>query len=265
MKIPLFIPVTICAGAFFASLPANAQILYSETFPNTSGDTGNGEPPNQVNQNATIIGWSAYSGATAIDRSSSSVATGVDRVAIAANPGNPAAPRGLMFSNNGADAASNFSFVETGLSLDLSGSNPIDFAWNLGNSSDAMTVRVLVQAGGNWYATDAVFSSPAMTLANFPTQSVSRSFTFSTSASTWRSFTLTPGVEMTLGTVLGSDLPSTTLTGVGFYMDHASTLNTVGRVDTLTITAVPEPSTYALLGAALLVLVALDRRRRRAV
>jgi hypothetical protein len=134
-------------------------------------------------------------------------------------------------------------------------------SWYQGNANAGNSFRVAVQIGGAWYASDAAFTGPAVgSAANFGTQAEAKSFTWTTAASAWRNLTFTPGTSLSLGAVLTEALPTGDLTGFGLYTNNRSGIL---RFDTFTITAVPEPSSFAALaGLGALGFVAARRRRR---
>jgi len=207
---PILLGLLLAAGAS----SAHAGVIYEQDFT---------VPVLNQNKAVNSVGWSAYSGATATDVSSP-----------VANPaflggalGNPNATPGYLAL---IPTAGTVASVQTGLALTQVGS----ISWNMNGSSTGGSIRLLIQTGGNWYASSAVFTPTYTgTFASGTPAQVAFSTTFTTTASAWRSFTLTPGSAMTLGPVLSSDLPSNpTITGIGFY-DAAPI---VTRLDTLQVT-----------------------------
>lgn len=234
----------LALGTLFTSAKLQSQVIYSDNFLN-EGET---------NIDLFTYGWSGYFGTSA-----SSLTSANGRVSFLA--GNPNTEDGfLTFSG----LNTSYGAIDTFSAIDAAGS---EITWSMGNNQTAITVRLLVQSGSSWYASDEVFSNATTyTLAGFQTAEtadVRRSLTFSTAAENWRSFTLTPGPggEMSLGGVAVSDL-SSEITGIGFYAVTTSTSDIV-RLDSLVITGtIPEPSTYAvLLGAGALFVVGCRRKR----
>ena len=246
---------------FLASVATTqAAVVYEETF-NNSG-TGNA--------NISTVGWNKYFGATAGNPAGNedwnSYASSVDKGGVTASD--------VLFLNNGATANATFAITDTslGLASPVSVSDITSVTWSQGNSNTAIQVRLMVQVGGSWYATNTAFTNSAVRiLSDVETPvlpDVSKSFTFTTAASSWRLLTLTPGVEMSISaSAITSDL-SGNITGVGFLVQHpASGTNQSARFDTLQINAtssVPEPSTFALLAGLAGLGLAGARRQTRA-
>jgi len=180
-----------------------------------------------LNQNKAVnyVGWSAYSGPTATDVSG----TVANPAYVAGALGNPNTTPGYLAL---IPTAGSVAAVRTGLTLN----HVATVSWNM-NSSSASGVRLLIQIGGNWYASSNVYvPSFSGTFSTGTPAQVGISTTFTTTASAWRSFTLAPGGAMTLGAALTSDLPSNaTITGIGFYDATA----TVTRLETLQVTQAP--------------------------
>lgn len=253
-----FIALVTCLSA--AGATAKAQVIYSEDF--TRSNTGG-------NFAVNTLGWNAYFSGTASDISSSNT-----QVAITPAAGNPNTTYGALYA---APSANNqiFAAVEslsTSLVIPTNGAGVI--TWTMGNGNTSSTVRILIQIGGNgttnsgtWYASSTAFSSStsyasfsAFSSAN--TASVTQTLSFSSAAASWMSFTLDPGTQMSLGSVLTSDLSSNAVTGIGFFMAN-STSGQNFRLDTLTV--VPEPSSAGLLAATGAALIfGIFRRRSKA-
>lgn len=235
------------------TLANQARADYQETFTHTSVD----------NLSVGTLGWSGYLGANATDVTNLAP-SGNQYLGIANSVGNPGPGKGFIAVLNNVASASSFATFTTG--LNLAGADTI--SWNMNAGWAAYSpVRVLVQVGGSWYASNQTFvATSTSSAANFQfatPEQVAKSLTFTTSASAWRSFTIDPGVSMSVGgTTLGADLSTATVTGIGFYVDAIA--NSLVRIDTVAVStsAIPEPSTCATLaGAAIGSLVILRRRR----
>lgn len=124
--------------------------------------------------------------------------------------------------------------------------------WDMGNSSNSTTVRLLVQSAGSWYVTQTSYSTAATTLAQFQGAGAT-AVSVNLSTATWYTYNL---ATLTVNTGTPATLPSTDLTGAGLHLFN-STDNAVSRFDNFTL--VPEPSALLLtaIGA-----VGLLRRRR---
>lgn len=226
---------------------------YLQTFDNTTGSS---------NTTVSTVGWAAYHGASATPFTTTMVngSTGIV-TALAHSLGNPnTTPKGYLFSAREADRST---AVHTGITPIV---NAETISWKQGNNSASVEVYPLVQVEGNWYASSTPFTSTAYStgtnFANASDVAVTKTLTFSTNAANWRNFTHTSSSSMELGGVLGSDLPSSTITGIGFFFDFTASTQVV-RIDTLAVTemeVVPEPSMIGAVAAGAL----FARRRRRA-
>ncbi|PAW79370.1 MAG: hypothetical protein B9S32_02175 [Verrucomicrobia bacterium Tous-C9LFEB] len=250
------------------SLTVSRAAIYTEDFNHaTSG----------ANQAVSTEGWSAYMGAGATNVSTVGDPNSGDAIAISGSSSYPPyvgspATYGALYAANRNTVSLVSAAVTTFTSataLNLTAGNTI--SWNMGNSTTTPSVRLMIQLGGDgsvgsgsWYASSLSFSNSSnfglfSDFAN-ATSGVSYSLNFSTLAADWRSVTLTPGAELSLGSTLGSNLSSTTITGIGFYMVNGSTLNSNIRLDNLTV--VPEPTSVALAVGALGMLAFVVRRRQ---
>jgi S1-C subfamily serine protease len=71
----------------------------------------------------------------------------------------------------------------------------------------------------------------------------------------------TDGTTLSLGSVLGAPLPSGTISAFGLLVDSNTDTQRVNLFQ-IDATAIPEPSTYALLAAGAALGLAVLRRRR---
>lgn len=236
---------------------ARAEI-YLDEFTNTSG----------ANQALSYIGWAGYVGSTATTVTNT---TPAGNFWIGASNGagtQGSVSPGVIAALNNDGTARVFTAVKTGLNLTDVG----QITFNLHTSqSAAQTVHLLVQVAGSsdWYASTAQFT-PFNNFGNFnaaTVEQVQRTLSFTTAASAWRDFDLAPDTSLALGSVSSSALPSSTITGIGFYIDSSTTSTTVTRIDDLGIsyTPIPEPSSFAAIaGLGVLSMAALRRRRHAA-
>lgn len=261
-KLPLSVSCRFLLMALFTGLAsvAGAQtVQYSQLFTNSNPATGN--------KRASSVGWNFYVGAGATDMSNIDPTTSnVDTGGIslgASNPGTDSA--GVLFASPAASANQIFAATATFATA----FNADTFNWRQGNGSTTASVYLMIQQGGNWYASTAGYqNSTAYTGGTFSsaglTADTGKSLVFSTSAANWHLVTLNPGSQLSYSlTALTQDLASSAITGVGFYI-QSTTFNQNIRIDTLNITgtaAIPEPSSYAVVaGLAVLGLVAGRRR-----
>jgi hypothetical protein len=238
----------------FVANAAHAAVLYSETFTAASNQT----------LTAWGGGWSGYAGSSATDVTS--VAAGsVDSVSVGFLNTTPTTSW-LSVNNNAAAVSRTFAAITTFSSINVANGSTI--TWNMGNANVNNTVRLLVQVGGSWYASSSTFTTnPGIaTATTFASELLAgtaplETLVFNTSASNWLSFTLTSGSSMVLGGAAAADLSSNAITGIGFYVVSAAAKGQVTRIDNLMITAVPEPSTSAMLLLGLVAMGVAARRR----
>jgi hypothetical protein len=222
--------------------------------------------------------WFGYTGAAAtsardaVSNGSNDTWT-VAGAGATGSSGNPStSPGGFLYAHNGATATGQiFAAVSTFASMEVPAGSII--SWTMGNTQTNTSVRLLVQASGNWYASDTVFKSPASiasstTFNDTATENVTFTFAFDPASSNWKSFTLEENKAMSLGSVAGGNLSSNAITGIGFYVADLGNGYTgqAARFDTLTIVtpAIPEPATSGVLVAGIVLAAAMLRRRTRA-
>ena len=255
--------ITLMSGLVLAASSLSAQVLYQETFTNSGAS----------NAALSTVGWSAYNTSAATSVSGNSL------VYLPNLAGNPNATNGFLAINTtGPTNRTDYAAVTT--YSDFTGGTPMNLnnttiTWVQGNNTMNTSVRLLIQTGGdgsvgtgNWYASSTAFTtdpavSSAANFASATTADLTKTITFSLTASNWNAFTLDPGTAMSLGSTLGADLSTSTITGIGFYVSTPTSSNSVSRLDTLTVTVVPEPSAALLAGLGLAVTVFGFRRSTR--
>ncbi len=241
--------IMVCLSLLTASKSFCATVIYNEQFDNSTG----------TSFAVSTIGWSSYLGSTA-----SNISTQVNATVISAATGNPSADGtgyfGFIGSGTYPAHTGTLSFLTTFSAVDIAGST---ITWTMANGSTAPMVQLLIQVNGNWYVSNQSFSNTETytSISTPSTASILQTLTFSTQASAWSAFTLTPWSSMSVGSVLSSDLSSSSITGIGFYLSNAA--DATVRIDSLTVT-VPEPGTIGLLGVCLLVWGARGIKRSRA-
>jgi hypothetical protein len=249
---PLFLLVLATAGQA-------ATVLYDNPFV-FPGGTGAGT---NAAVTTAIPSWLVYTGTNGAQHTAASRVFISDRVFKDA----PANTFGMIgFDGTGGDTIPKFTFT-TGLNINAS-TPDLTISWLQGNGGTGSgALRIAVQVGGQWYATSSTYSTPGQTVAQFAsltsTTAVNQSFLFSGLASNWNTIDFTAGSALALGGLASSDL-SGEITGIGLFTNSVSTANNI-RVANLQVTAVPEPSTVALVGTALMGSLMLMRRRRSAV
>lgn len=234
---------TLMIGLWICPAITNAQVIYQQHFVNSgSGNTYVG----------TIAGWSAYM--TTSNSAALNVTTGSTAVTNPI-PMLSSVNGGYLAFNSNATANTTMSAFVTGLNLDLTTNGVI--TWNMNGSNTSDNIRLLVQVGGNWYASDLM---PVSSGLSSNISSFTSTLNFSTMASNWRTFSITEGSSISLGSsAITQDLPSSIVTGIGYYFNGNGTV----RIDDLSVSAVPEPGTWALFLLSISLGAALNRARRR--
>ncbi len=215
------------AAGILAASTSYAAPLFEEQFSNST----------EFNQNLASIGWKGYGGSGAVDLTDSNPAERGGTLFVSIAPGNPAMPIGFLaaalLNENGMKE---YAAIKTDLNLQ----NPGTFSWRMtANPGTSIQVRLLVKVGEKWYASRKG-SSPATlgTLGEFPGFSVPQVesvFSFNTKASTWANFSLNPGASLAVGENLKADLPSSTVSGLGFYITTADNIGGILRIDTVQV------------------------------
>lgn len=252
-------------GLFLSGLccAASAAILYEETF------------DSNVNANlATTVGWQAYGfysgGSTGANVSSVPAANTLFNATGVSSPntgqvGYLAAILGNPDGSNPNRFPTYIAF-ETGLNLDFTAAT-ISWVMN-GGAGATVRVRLVVEIGGELYAsaisdTAQKYFAPSAfgTAADFQanTEALTKTLEFTTAAAAWEKLTYDVASGGVSFTALTGDLSSTVVTGIGFHILGGGT----GRIDTLQVAVIPEPSSSALLLGALALGVRLRRPRRQ--
>lgn len=227
---------------------ASAALLYDQPFDN---NTGSGKSITYAS------GWSGYMG-------SSATATSNANAIIQNIAGTGDGSLGRIYTS--FTSSNPIALVGTALSLDLSG-GAAEIVFDTVQSSTLARLQVLIQLNDStWYISNTVITPSTSSTLDLTIAEGTRRQTlaFTTSASAWSDFTLTAGSTMSVGSTLLADLPGSTITGIGFYLTNTHPSNGVTvRIDTLAVSAIPEPGTWALFaGATALGAVGLRRRRR---
>lgn len=282
--------LALCAvGA--ASVAAAQSALYTQNFDNIAG-SGTRTPINQQ-----FAGWNAYISSKAFNMA--------DKTQYNFNNDAPTPAGGSLQANSysfsttavpgyqggylthatatagGGLGSPIIASVYTGLSINLANYSDLSFSWQGNASAVGPSTRLLLQVGGQWYATNATFTLRAdagfSAATDLDKTGNTASFTFSDAASAWREFTLEPGNATNLyeagnGTMsiggTASGALSGTITGVGLFTAFAENgSQTTVRYDQLNIigTAIPEPAQASLLvGLCVVGALTCSRRRRSA-
>jgi hypothetical protein len=279
----LLLPLS--ALAILASAASAQSVLYRETFSATTA-FNNSQPG--------TVGWAVHSGSAVYysDFGQNAAGVGSGSVSLPVNGiptdvSNVNAGSQTSTINPSGQTATGIFFVSTGINGTTP--KPAFLAWTneagpiaastvgnisfyLGSTSGAQPVRVAVQVGGSWYVSTETFQDDNISggASGFAAGASLQSFNFTTAASAWQtvSFQQSGSNPLTSNgtgnlTITGTALSalSGNITAFGIYGNNGSSATT--RFDTYTITAIPEPSSFAALaGLGALGLVASRRRRR---
>jgi hypothetical protein len=270
----------VLAGALLLSTQVtDADVIYRETFSRTAG---------AVNTNFDYVGWTGWWSPTA--QPDDGVVVPFNNFGSGSSVGRPS---GGSFTNvnagpedgntNGFAFASGFQAVSNNILVITSQYTVDQSVWNVGsisfysgNTSNAFPngmpgYRIAIQMDGNWYASSQLLtqSNNVANAAAFATSGQQMIFNWSLAASAWDSLTFSPSNSLALGSVLGSNLPSDPITAFGLYSDPAVNTNGLGGIATrrwdsyeIDATAIPEPSSVALVFIGLGTLWGLRRSRK---
>ena len=276
--------LVMLAGAILLSAQVvRADVVYRETFSNTAG---------AANTNFNFVGWEGYWSPTAqtTDQgnttglynnfgigSSLGRPSGLDNVNAGANVGNT---NGFAFSSGFLSVSNNILTYTSEYTVNPAVWSVGSISFYSGNTSNnpnayvnnIPTWRIAVQIDGNWYvsSTQLVQTINIANAAGFASSGQQLVFNWTTAASAWLNLDFVPGTTLAVGGPVGSDLPNDPITAFGLYSDPS--VNTNGlwnatatrRWDTFQIdgTAIPEPSTVALVFISLGALLGLARSRK---
>lgn len=246
--LPLVSLLAALAWSGLSALPAQSAALWSDNFYNSLGSANN--------INYTTAGWSAYEGNADTDMSNNPV-LGNTVLAVAGKLSNPNdGSYGFASIYNGGTVSDTFAIFKTGLNV----SGATELNWQMQGSNTTPSVQVLLQVGGNWYASSTILH-PVSTGTSTEFSGESDAYTaFNLAAETsWYAMTLSSPSAMAVGSLQTLDVASSTITGIGFYQTLAASQSV--RFDSLQL--VPEPGTTSLLlgVGGLSLLLVMNRRR----
>jgi hypothetical protein len=247
--------VAVSLFASLASLSLAQSVIYRETFGNKAGN-------NSLSAlSANINSWNAYETTVSSATTRGVVSNGAGASTTLDNAGTGFSSLSLT---NGFVYTETINIpylvVTTALTLNQSQYSGITFTWDAKNNNAASTQRIAVQIGGNWYVSAQTFSTSTNTWT-------AQSFSFTNTSTAWIDLTAQISSnklpDSVAATSLTSALPTGNITSFGLYLGK---FNDTQRIDTfaITATAIPEPSTFAILsGVTALGLAGMTRRRPR--
>jgi hypothetical protein len=245
-----------------SSVPVGAEVIYRETFGIAPGAT--------TDSFATAFDWQRFD-ANGLEITTTGTSSGVnftvagrpvDVANVNAGPNNDgtfgAYTNGILYL--GATPSPSVALT-TEYSF-----NPADYApgsvvfkWYQGDNTAPHTFRLLVRVGSQWYASETVFTTPAVPLASFGTQSELKTLTYNSARTNWQSVNFdgdytvgsTAGSgttkDSTVGALSLTGTPSADLsgpiTGFGVYGTNGESATGNRRIDSFTIEATPQAST----------------------
>jgi hypothetical protein len=252
--------LTIASALAVGTALSHAQpvLVYSENF----GTPGNTDVA------ITTVGWTMHYGSGLLGEVANTSVVGTTNGGNAdpanVNAGASGTTSKRTFINGGASAGFDLLFWTEEHTIDRSLFSPTSVVFEMANSDAAASARVAVRIGTSWFASDAVFSTPASGSGTW----TSRTFTWSNDASAWRALTFdgtfsANGTGLSIGaSTLGPSLPAVgNITAFGLYYDSQ-----IGNMRTslyqINATPIPEPSSFAALAALGCLAFATTRRRR---
>jgi PEP-CTERM motif len=268
-----FLLSTVLAGTSLLSTQVSqAQTaIYREIFANLN--TANSLPASDswvgswsstaLDSQAPGGGATSFFGISSSNGNSTGVGTPINTTPAEVNTN-----RGFLFISGGVGnpGATNWVATTSAFTVNTGANTVNDMSFYSGNSFTASLEHFVVQIDGNWYATVQTFGNAAAvsSAANFAAQAQQDTFTWTTAASAWETLNYTPGTTLTLGSVLSSALPGDNITAFGLYSDGVGGTGGTTRVDTFQIdaTAVPEPSSIALVLSGVGILMGFRRSRK---
>lgn len=252
----------------------SAQTLYEETFMGSS-------PSSVVGQDIGNLGWAAtgtygwagyYDSRTAGTLINSATLTSVNAGATFLGSGDTGTELSALYTTDamGAGSYGLSSFSDINLSANPTLTFSVLEQNEQGWASGLIGISsgyILVQNGGNWYASATALASPtSLDPTGYPNWSGTSfgyfdpaSLSLTGAAANWVTVSGIGTATITLGSAATSDLTGD-ITGVGLLQVAALT----GQNGTLNfsdlVISVPEPTTFALLGGAGLLSLLLRRR-----
>lgn len=247
-KLALLAGLTLIGAA--SAVRANVT-LYLQTFDPHTNPNPVERHFNHADLRPRLAGWTAYNGA--------------DGSTLAGGSGQPSVQTSGAIWSQPNTTGHVYQATGDAFTFDLSDAITLSVDSVQSSASRIGRVRFMIQIDNQWYASASTIQP--LNYDNFSAAETAEadttlSLALSTDASAWLAFTL-DGTGVSL-TALIADLPSSSVTGVGWWT-YTTSISTVIRFDNFAITsAIPEPSAFAALFGVLGLATALGARRRRA-
>ncbi|MDF3129600.1 PEP-CTERM sorting domain-containing protein [Kiritimatiellaeota bacterium B1221] len=197
-------------------------------------------------------GWEAYSTSSASDVSNTN-ANSNDISIWSGNGGD--ALGSYLFTGNNINQTDTFILTNKAdpLAINVADITDISYSDRFDSGSDSGWI-VALEVDNQWYRSVTDGGHTNTSFGDEP-------FVFSTAAANWYSFDFTAGSTLDISGTTNpvSDL-SGTVTGIGFLLAAQTNSADTARIDTISISYVPEPSTLTLLALAALSIIGVRRR-----
>lgn len=222
------------AGLLALALPASAEsIIYTEDF----------NDPETAIKNLDSVNWAARGGSTPADWNAANTNTNNGPVVGVSSDDNA-----YLFQHDSADSNANLWWATDFTSTAYGDLTEMTFA--LRNNSATENIRVAIESGGNWFVSDSLYNGTGS--GQIFSAPVSLDFT----TADWDSLDFN-----TMAATVGTANPSAgSVTKIGFY--SASISDNV-RIDSISVSAIPEPAHISLLLGSVALLCGSRRRLNR--
>jgi hypothetical protein len=265
MKKHLLALGAVALGSLLLASSANAAVtIYAQGFSNNSGSNQEYSDYEwfQNSVRSTGSNFVIYDGAQVLGTTQDSKSTINNVNAVTPHGDNESI--GIMFISpqQGTNAGRTFSWTnDSDIQVDVTTLDSVSFDVSRNTSTAGNGFRIAVQISDQWYVTSSLNQPVQATGVQFDGSADSFTFDWTNLSTAWNTISFVEGtsINTTLGTV-ASDLTGT-VQSIGLYTQTTGNFGLF--IDNYTVTAVPEPSTYAMLAGLLALGVVMLRRRLR--
>lgn len=245
-------PAGAPTGSQFAPTPSNLAPLDSDAWAARVGSTASYTLPTAGTATTTSVGFGGTTSAGAVNRGVNATAGFTSGLGLATSLGNVAGNNGLAFnpSGTGTDNATVWLKIQntTGQTVTSWNLSYTGYYINVGSYATPVVFAFSTDGGSSFSSNVSAlgFTTPGTNTATTPT------------AADWTSVT---GLSATLNASVANNAYLIVRWGLG--QDIGVNLSPGNRIalDNISITAVPEPTTWALLAASLTTLMIFRRQR----